>query len=116
MSIPSANIPLAAKAVNTSYVSLWDLSGGRRWYVLNAEDNNVRIYLPTPTAGTRLCFVRGDAGTSGFTARIYAKVAATLNGSATACVDLILAGDACDVVANTGAAGWVTPSRNSILR
>jgi hypothetical protein len=115
VSIPSANIPVAAKGVNTAYVSLFSLSGGRRWYVLNAESNNVRIYLPVPTAGTRLVFVRGDAGSSGFTARVYAKTTATINGSATAYIDLLLAGDACEAVPNSAATGWLTPSRMSTL-
>jgi hypothetical protein len=116
VSIPLGNIPLAAKALNTAYVSLWNLSGGLRYYVLNAALANVRVYLPTPTAGTRLVFVRGDAGTSGFTARVYGKIGALLNDSAVAYADLLLAGDAVEVVANTGAAGWITPSRRSSVR
>lgn len=115
MSVPTANIPVSAKAVNTAYVSLFDLSGGRRWYVLNAADVNVRIYLPAPTAGTRLVFVRGDDAANGYTARVYAKTTATLDGSATAYIDLLAAGDACEVVPNSDADGWLVPSRNATL-
>ena len=115
MSIPTANLPVSAKAVDQAYASLFSLSGGRRWYVLNAGSKNVRIYLPIPTAGTRLAFVRGDSAAAGYTARVYAKTAATLDGSATAYIDLTAAGDAAEVVANSGATGWIVPSRNSTL-
>jgi hypothetical protein len=115
VSIPTANIPLGVKVLDQPYASLFSLSGGRRWYAMNAATQNLRVYLPTPTAGTRLVFVRCDAGTSGKTARIYAKVAATLNGSATAYIDLILAGDACEVVADSDLGDWRTPSRCSNL-
>jgi hypothetical protein len=115
VSIPTANLPLAVKVIDQAYCSLFDLSGGRRWYVLNAAVGNVRIYLPVPTAGTRLIFVRADSGASGRTARVYAKTDATLNGSATAYIDLILAGDAMEVIADSNLAGWMTPDRCSTL-
>jgi len=115
VSIPTANLPIYARVIQQAYCSLFGLTGGWRYYVLDASDNNVRIYLPAVVAGTRLVFVRADAGASGHTARVYAKTDAPINGSTTAYLDLILAGDAAEVVPGVGALTWIIPSRTVSL-
>jgi len=115
VSIPTANLPIYVKVIQQAYSSLFNLTGGWRYYVLDATDTSIRVYLPAPTAGTRLVFVRADDGSSGKTARVYAKTDATINGSATAYLDLYLAGDAVEVVPGVGAATWLVPSRTVSL-
>lgn len=104
-------LPVSVDVVDQSYVNLFSLSGGHRFYGMDASDRNVKAYLPPATTGTRLVFFRADDGSSGCHARLYPRTTVTLNGSTTVYIDLYDAGSAVEVVPNADLTGWITCNR-----
>ena len=107
--IPRGNIPLQAAVISQAFASLFALAGGFRVYLLDASSVTVRCYLPAPTAGTRLLFVRADDATAGFQCEVRAKASATVNDDDDAVLYLYGVGDCLTLVPSDDLSTWLTP-------